>query len=154
MMTLLEPASLLNQMTEGVYATDTDRRIVYWNAAAERITGYSAEEVIGRQCRDNILMHETKDGKRLCGFNECPMYRAICTCQRLQVPMVVYARHKDGHRIPLHVSVAPYADETGAVVGGIEVFRDLSTSMFDYERARDISATFCRRRGPTTRASN
>ncbi|MCC6095141.1 MAG: PAS domain-containing protein [Eubacterium sp.] len=34
-------------ISEGVYGVDQDRRIVFWNSAAERITGYRAEEVTG-----------------------------------------------------------------------------------------------------------
>jgi PAS domain S-box-containing protein len=33
---------LLDQMEEGIYIVDCDRRIVYWNGGAERITGYYA----------------------------------------------------------------------------------------------------------------
>ena len=39
--------ALLEAMNEAVYAVDLDRRITYWNAAAEQLTGYKASEVVG-----------------------------------------------------------------------------------------------------------
>jgi len=38
---------LLDQISDGVYFVNRDRRITYWNHGAERITGYGAEEVLG-----------------------------------------------------------------------------------------------------------
>jgi PAS domain S-box-containing protein len=40
---------LLDLLADGTYITDTDRRIVYWNQAAQRITGWGAAEVVGRR---------------------------------------------------------------------------------------------------------
>jgi len=42
---------------DGIYFADKDRKILLWNKAAERITGYAQEEVVGKHCRDNILVH-------------------------------------------------------------------------------------------------
>jgi PAS domain-containing protein len=44
---------LLENLYDGVYFVDCDRRILYWNKGAERISGYSAGEVIGRYCHEN-----------------------------------------------------------------------------------------------------
>jgi len=48
---------LLENLYDGVYFTDHDRKITFWNKAAERITGFTAGEVIGQHCSDNILIH-------------------------------------------------------------------------------------------------
>ena len=50
---------LVDNLYDGVYFVDRDRRITYWNKGAERITGYSAPQVIGRRCRDTLLNHVT-----------------------------------------------------------------------------------------------
>lgn len=42
---------LLDQMEEGIYIVDCDRRILYWNGGAERITGYYAHDIVGRLCQ-------------------------------------------------------------------------------------------------------
>jgi PAS domain-containing protein len=42
---------LFEQLYEGVYFVDSQRRITYWNRAAHRISGYTPEEVIGHYCQ-------------------------------------------------------------------------------------------------------
>jgi PAS domain S-box-containing protein len=58
--------SLTDNLYDGVYFVDTNRKITYWNKGAERITGYSAQQIIGRFCHDYILDHVTDDGHHLC----------------------------------------------------------------------------------------
>lgn len=48
---------LLDNLHDGVYFVDRDRRITFWNKGAERLSGFSAAEVVGRRCSDNILTH-------------------------------------------------------------------------------------------------
>ena len=45
---------LLDGISDGVYFMDRDRIIRYWNHAAERITGFKKDEVIGKACRDKL----------------------------------------------------------------------------------------------------
>ena len=56
---------ILDNLIDGVYLTDLQRRITYWNKAAEDLTGYRAEEVIGKRCADNILMPVNDSGRLL-----------------------------------------------------------------------------------------
>ncbi len=46
-------ADLFEHLEDGVYAVDPERRIIYWNKASERITGWAASEIMGRRCLDN-----------------------------------------------------------------------------------------------------
>jgi PAS domain-containing protein len=46
---------MLDNLFDAVYFTDLQRRIRYWNLAAEDLTGYGAEEVVGKCCADNII---------------------------------------------------------------------------------------------------
>src|ERR1035441_5412535 len=57
---------MLDNLFDAVYFTDLQRRIIYWNLAAEDFTGYSAEEVVGKRCADNILMHVDETGRPFC----------------------------------------------------------------------------------------
>jgi PAS domain S-box-containing protein len=134
----LDVAAIIDSLRDGVYVCDRDRRITYWSKSAERITGWSAEDVVGRQCFDNVLCHVDKDGHRLCGEEYCPLHRAIVTASGSKGSLLVYAQGKDGRRIPMQVTVAPIRDAFGQVVGGVETFRDASDMVHDLERAKAI----------------
>ncbi len=134
----LDTATMLDSLAEGAYVTDLDRRIVFWNQAAERITGWTRADLLGRRCLDNILVHTDKDGESLCGQERCPLHRAMVTGQSNQGPQVIFAQTRSGARLPVEVSVAPLRDEAGKVIGGIETFRDMRGTLAEMLRARAI----------------
>ena len=134
----IAPPDILNAMSDGVYVTDLNRRIIYWSEAAVRMTGWTVADVQGKGCMDDLLCHEDKDGRKLCGKDTCPLWRAITTDRQGTAPALLYARHKNGTRLPVQVTVAPVRNKTGDVVGGVEVFRDYSSTMHDLQRARRI----------------
>ncbi len=129
---------VLDTLPDGAYITNAERKILFWSRAAERITGWPAAEVVGHRCADNILVHVDKDGHQLCTDDYCPLHRAMITGEPSRTALLVYAQHKDGTRIPVEVSVAPLRDRLGQTVGGIEVFRDLTSVMQDLRRAKVI----------------
>ncbi len=133
--------AILDTLPDGAYITDCDRKIVFWNQSAQRIMGWTADDVTGRNCSDNILVHVDKNGHALCGNEYCPLHRSIVTGTPSAEPILVYAKHQSGIRVPVEVSVAPIRDDNGHVVGGIELFRDLSELEADLTRARDIQNT-------------
>lgn len=128
----------LNSLPDGAYVTDTNRKILFWNKAAERMTGWRAEDVVGRSCFDNLLCHVDKDGNRLCGHDTCPLHRSIVTNQPSTEPLLVFAQCKNQHRMPVEVSVAPLVNAAGEVYGGIEIFRDRRHDLHDLLRAKSI----------------
>lgn len=134
----LTSESILDFMADGVYITDLERRIVYWNQAAERITGWRKQDVEGLSCMDGILCHVDKESRQLCGKDTCPLYRAIITGKSSTVPVIVYAKRHDGGRVPMQVHVAPIRNTAGDIIGGVEVFRDKSDVMEDMARGKKI----------------
>lgn len=56
---------------DGVYAVDYDQRIVFWNRMAERLLGFQAEDVLGRQCFD-VIAGGDHLGHPFCGA-DCPV---------------------------------------------------------------------------------
>lgn len=116
-------AGLVDNLHEGVYFVDPDRVITYWNKAAERISGFSAAEVVGKSCRDDLLTHVDSEGNNLC-LGMCPLAATIEDGQPREAE--VYLHHKDGHRVPVSVRVTPLLDSAGTVIGGIELFSDIS----------------------------
>jgi len=135
---LVSAENIIDCLNDGVYVCDRDRRIVYWSKSAERITGWRAEDVLGRACLEDILNHEDKDGHRLCGGEHCPLHRSMITGATTRVPVIVFALRKDGSRVPTQVTTAPIRNEVGEVIGGVETFRDVSPMLIDLERAQKI----------------
>ncbi|RJP28390.1 MAG: diguanylate cyclase [Actinobacteria bacterium] len=114
--------SLLDNLYDGVYFVDTDRRITYWNRGAERLTGYDSEEVLGCYCRENILEHVDDKGVKLCETSLCPAVKTLRDGRAREEE--VYLHHKKGHRLPVAIRVAPILSPDGKVVGTVEVFSD------------------------------
>ena len=135
---LISAEKIIDCLNDGVYVCDRDRRIVYWNKSAERITGWRSEDVVGRTCRDGVLNHIDKDGHRLCGKEYCPLHRAMITGGTAKVPIIVFALCQDGRRVPTQVTTAPIHNEAGEIIGGVETFRDVSPMLVDLERAQKI----------------
>ncbi len=125
---------LLDNLYDGVYFVDRDRRISSWNKSAERITGYTAAEVVGKGCSEN-LMHVDRDGRSLCSAC-CPLIESLS--RGAPTTQEMYLLHKDGHRVPISVRVAPIRDEQGAVTGAIEVFTDNTAKAAMIERLAEI----------------
>ena len=117
--------ALIENIFDGLYLVDKDRSIIYWNQVAETITGYRSEEVIGRRCRDNILVHVDQNGNSLC-HGRCPLQATIQDGAFRDAE--VYLQHKDGHRVPVWIRAAPLHDTAGNIIGGAELFTDLSTN--------------------------
>lgn len=114
---------MLDSLYDGVYIVDPNRTILYWNKAAEELTGYSAEEVLGKSCRDDILNHIDENGILLCR-GACPLLKAM-NC-RGKTSAKVYPKHKHGTRFPVETHVSTLLEEDGTLVGAVEVFRDIS----------------------------
>ncbi len=129
---------VLDSLPDGVYITDLERRILYWNKSAEQITGWTRDDVQGTSCYDGILCHVDSEENLLCGEDDCPLHQAIINNQSNRLPVMVFAKGKRGNRIPVEVTVAPVVNASGDVVGGIESFRDLSPLMEDLQHARSI----------------
>jgi diguanylate cyclase (GGDEF)-like protein/PAS domain S-box-containing protein len=110
---------LLDNLYDGVYFVDPERKITYWNRGAERISGYSQERVVGSFCHDNILQHVTENGVQLC-HNGCPLLATI----KDGIPREadIYLRHADGFRVPVQVRTSPIYDENGEIKGAVEIF--------------------------------
>jgi diguanylate cyclase (GGDEF)-like protein/PAS domain S-box-containing protein len=117
---------LLDYLTDGIYFTDKERRIAYWNKGAESLAGYSSQEVIGKCCKDNLLMHVDASGRELC-LHGCPLDATIQDGKPREAE--VFLHHKNGHRVPIRVRIAAMRNDAGEIVGAVEAFSDNSTHM-------------------------
>ena len=129
---------LTEQLYDGVYFVNPERKILFWNRQAEKITGYRASEVVGKFCHDNILRHIDAQGRLLC-LTMCPL--VACIKKKRPCAKRVYLRRKDGVRLPVDIHTAPVSHE-GKIIGAIEVFRDASVyerMERQRDRARDLA---------------
>lgn len=117
---------LLDSLFDGVYFVDVNKRITYWNAAAERITGYSKDDVIGNCCADNLLRHIDTNGCELC-LKGCPLTATIRDGKTREAG--VFLHHALGHRVPVSVRTSPVRDDSGEIIGAVEIFSDNSNSL-------------------------
>ncbi len=126
---------VLDNLYDGIYFVDRDRKITYWNKAAERITGFKRSEVLGRHCHDHILNHINDDGDPLCQ-RECPL--ALCIETGRAAATDAYLHHKEGYRIPVSVRVTPILDAGGNIIGAAELFSDNSAKTMMLQKMEEL----------------
>lgn len=108
---------ILDHVSEGVIAHDLQRRILYFNAAAERITGYKREEVINRDCHE-VIAGGLCSGK--CSF-----------CDGSPPPQDNFAKEIEistasGERRRIAMVLSYMLDQNGCRAGVLACFRDLT----------------------------
>jgi diguanylate cyclase (GGDEF)-like protein/PAS domain S-box-containing protein len=129
--------AMLDRLEDGVYIVDPQRRIRYWSTGAKRITGYTAEEVLGRSCADNLLKHADAQGRCLC-TDGCPLAAVMVDGEPRSAE--VFLHHKDGHRVPVRVHGAAIRDWQGRIIGSYETFSDTSETAAAVERIQALEA--------------
>jgi PAS domain S-box-containing protein len=109
---------ILNSIADGVFTVDLDWRITSFNEAAERITGVSRSEAIGKLCHEvfkaNMCQHD------------CVLKQTLKSGESHRNIPVCFIHRADNKRIPINVSTSILKDEDGHVIGGVEIFRDLT----------------------------
>jgi diguanylate cyclase (GGDEF)-like protein/PAS domain S-box-containing protein len=127
---------LLDHIGDGVYFVDRERRIQYWNEGACRLTGYKAEEMLGKSCQDDLLCHVDQTGKRLC-HNGCPLAASMCDGKPHEAS--IFLRHKQGRRVPVSTRVQPMRGADGSIIGAIEIFSDNSVQLDAQRKAEAMN---------------
>jgi len=127
--------TLVDDMAYGVCLVGTDGRVTYWNRAAEQITGFSKDEVIGEQSCDDILKPVDKEGNSLHDHGS-PLGASLEDGQAHETTLFLH--HKDGHRFPVSASVAPILDGNGKIIAAAEVFRENSIVVAAQERIEEL----------------
>jgi PAS domain S-box-containing protein len=126
--------SLLDNLTDGVLAHDYERRIFFFNRAAQRITGYDYSEVIGRDCHEIFP-------DRFCGgegsFCQGP--------QNLAAPKIRYMQtfvNRDGKQRTLEMSSVAIKSPLNEMTGTLIIFRDM-TEIVHLRRRFESNRGFC-----------
>ncbi|HLE88301.1 MAG TPA: sensor domain-containing diguanylate cyclase [Candidatus Brocadiaceae bacterium] len=126
--------TILENLFDGVYFVDCDRKILYWNKGAENITGYTSSEVIGKRCSDNIN-HVDDYGIQLC-MTTCPLAKTVADSMPRE--MNLYIRHKKGHRVPVLIRTIALRHSLGRVIGAVEIFSDSSPKLAITQKIKEL----------------
>ncbi len=113
----IEQQYILDSVADGVFTVDRDYIITSFNRSAEKITGYTSDQVLGKPCREIFDTGICTSG--------CPLARAIESRSRVTVDQQVI-HGSDGREIPVQVSATALIDDAGNVIGGVETFKDLT----------------------------
>jgi len=124
--------AVLDHVGEGVFTVDNDKRITFFNRAAERITGFTAAEAVGRPCRDVFRADMCADR---CVQDDVRSAAAGVTDRSVRI-LDRYGRSRS-----VRVHAAALKDAAGRHIGGIETFRDVSAEE-ELRRLIEKSYTF------------
>jgi PAS domain S-box-containing protein len=110
-------ASIVEFSGEAIFGRTIDGIITSWNPAAERMYGYSSEEIVGK--RINLLIPEDRTG-------EIEAILAKISAGRPVEHLETIRNRRDGTAFPVSLSVSPINGADGAVVGASVISRDLT----------------------------
>ena len=107
-------AAIVESSDDAIIGESLEGVVTSWNRGAERISGYMAQDVLGRRCREKFLIDMDLTSPIACG-EACQ----LTDCMREGQPREadVLLRHRAGHRIPVHVSAVPLRDSKNKIVG-------------------------------------
>jgi PAS domain S-box-containing protein len=127
---------ILRAAGEGIYGVNAEGVTTFVNPAAERMLGWSAADLVGRDMH-SAVHHTHPDG---CHYphRDCPIYAAFRDGAVHQVDDEVFWR-RDGTSFPVEYTSTPIRDR-GALVGAVIVFRDVSQRREADERLRHALA--------------
>lgn len=110
-------AAIVNSSEDTIVSKTLDGIITSWNAAAEKMFGYTATEAIGRHisllipkarlAEEDVIINNIRQGKRIEHFE-------------------TIRQAKDGREIPISLTVSPIKDKNGKVIGASKIARDIS----------------------------
>lgn len=110
-------AAIIVDSDDAIVSKDLSGRVLSWNKGAEKMFGYSAEEMIGRHI-DILIPTERKD-------EEPGILSRIGRGERVEHYETVRVR-KNGERIDVAISVSPVRDEKGNITGAAKIAREIT----------------------------
>ncbi|WP_405599922.1 MULTISPECIES: sigma-54 interaction domain-containing protein [unclassified Pseudoalteromonas] len=119
---LNDPKLLLNAVGEGIYGFDLSGNAVFVNPAAERMTGWCADELLGKKIHQ--YHHHTHADGTPYPADECQIYCTMFDGKRREVKNEVFWR-KDGSSFAVEYTSTPVY-QNNQLIGAVAVFRDIS----------------------------
>jgi PAS domain S-box-containing protein len=124
---LLRLAAIVSSSDDAIIGKDLDGNITSWNAAAERIYGYSAQEIIGKPITLLFPPDHLDEFKQIMER----IHRRECMEHYETVRM-----RKDGSHVNVSVTISPIKNSDGTIIGASTIARDISERK-ELERQRE-----------------
>jgi len=122
---------IIDSIPVAVVAVDSDFKITQFNRWAEKLTGYSASEAVGRTCADMLK-------SEMCG-EQCPL-KAALKKGKSSISSRAIIHDKEGKCVHVQISAAALFDQNGTLLGGVEGLLDISQLVaMERERANFAS---------------
>jgi diguanylate cyclase (GGDEF)-like protein len=115
--------SVLDQVQDAVVWLDKDRKVVYWNKAAELMSGIEGAHILGRACYEEPALFVDFGGVNVCR-DKCPV--AMTLKDGAPRTLEIYLQHKQGFRMPATLRIIPVLKEDGEIIGAVETFTGTS----------------------------
>jgi len=132
--------AVLDSVTPGVCVVDRSGKILFWNAAAERITGYLRQDVVGHSSLNDFLGHLDNQNNAI-SVENLPVSFVLRDAKASDAQ--VSLRHKSGHRMLVRLHAAPIRNPHGTVIGAVENFDVLGSTTEFEERHNKLAAYGC-----------
>jgi diguanylate cyclase (GGDEF)-like protein/PAS domain S-box-containing protein len=129
----------LNSIGDAVVCTDSSGNITFLNLVAERLSGWSRQEAVGRPMADVLRILDADNHQAI----PDPMEMAIRRNRTEHLPLNCVLLRRDGKEIPIEDSVSPIHDREGKVSGAVLVFRDVTVARaLELEKAHSAEHDF------------
>ena len=110
-------AAVVEYSDDAIIGKTLDGIITSWNAGAEKLYGYSAEEAVGKHI--SILVPPDRS-------DEIPRILSLIRQEEVINRYETVRITKDGRRLDIYLSVSPIKDSTGRIVGASTIARDVT----------------------------
>ncbi len=108
---------ILNSIAEGVITVDKEFRITFINEAAQKLTGFNKDEVVGQFCK-GVFKSE------FC-LSKCPIAQVLRNGKNV-LDLDTFINCSNSQLVPIRLNAAVLKDENDVPTGGVITFRDLS----------------------------
>ena len=129
---------ILDSTDDGMYGMSPDGEITFVNAAACRMLGYTAEDMVGQQAHA-LIHHHRADGS-VYPLEECPM-RIACRGGEARRVDDEFLWRKNGQGLPVEYGTTPILKD-GAVLGAVVSFTDITSRKEAEDRLRETERYF------------
>jgi len=124
--------SILKSIGDGVFVINRKLEITMFNKTSELITGFSAEEVLGKKYEEKIKLVSNVDIDKK---NDLFIQEIIVTGTSKKIPKHTMLINKSGQKIPIDISASPLRNQKQEITGCVIVFRDI-THEYEIDKAK------------------